>query len=280
MVKLILHKYLLKIIFLFYFIWGQSVEFEVKEYRPFPEDISILDLKPTKFNWSIGNRFLLLDEIKNQLMDVDPSGRLIFPTGMGERSVYGQFIWMGVAPEGIRVVDRLENKILHLDYRLNSNQMTPIEPRLYPELATISSLGIMYLYSQSYNAIFSFERSKINSVPFIDISKERLPSNCFVDMASNEEGDLALLSCSGTIYVFSKNGKSKLSSPCELDNPKYIISLRDDWLIFNSDGIVVSMRTGMSYSIPSSSLPISDVESMNRSIAVLAHDHILILDVE
>ncbi|MDP6168920.1 MAG: hypothetical protein QF780_02835 [Candidatus Marinimicrobia bacterium] len=280
MVKLILRKYFLRIIFCFYFIWGQSVEFEIKEYRPFPEDISSLGLKLTKFNWSIGNRFLLLDEVKNQLIDIDPSGRLSFPTGMGENSVYGQFIWMGVAPEGIRVVDRLENKILHFDHRLNSNQMIQIEPRLYPELAAISSWGVMYLYSQTYNTIFSFERSKINLIPFIDISKERLPSNCFVDMASNEDGDLALLSCSGTIYVFSKNGKIKLASPCELDNPKYIICLKDDWFIFNSDGIVVSMKTGIRYSIPSSSVPILDVESMNRSIAVLAQDHILILDVE
>ena len=181
--SLILHKYLLILNFCLCFISGQTLKLEIKEYRPFPAEIDLLELKPTKFNWSIGNRFILLDEVKNQLLEINLSGKLNLPTGDGiENSVYGQIIWMGVAPEGIRVVDRLENEILHLDYRLNSIQKTLIDPRLYPEMVTMNSWGIMYLYSKTYNAIYSSERSRINSIPFIDLSKERLPSNCFIDM--------------------------------------------------------------------------------------------------
>ncbi len=279
--SLILRKYSLILNFCLYFVSGQTSKLEIKEYRPFPVEIDLLELNPTKFNWSIGNRFILLDEVKNQLLEIDLSGELNLPTGDGiENSVYGQIIWMGIAPEGIRVVDRLENEILHLDYRLNSIQKTLIEPRLYPEMVTINSWGIMYLYSQTYNAVYSFERSRINYITFIDLSKERLPSNCFIDMASNENGDLALLSCEGTIHIFSQNGKIKLSFPCNIKSPKHIISLRDDWLVLNNDGKMESIESSKQYAIPASSIPILDVQSMNRAIVVLAQDHILILDVE
>jgi hypothetical protein len=279
--SLILHKYLLILNFCLCFISGQTLKLEIKEYRPFPAEIDLLELKPTKFNWSIGNRFILLDEVKNQLLEINLSGKLNLPTGDGiENSVYGQIIWMGVAPEGIRVVDRLENEILHLDYRLNSIQKTLIDPRLYPEMVTMNSWGIMYLYSKTYNAIYSFERSRINSIPFIDLSKERLPSNCFIDMASNDNGDLGLLSCAGTIYVFSQNGKMKLSSPCNIKSPEHIIPFRDDWLILNNVGKMESMESNKQYAIPASSIPILDVQSINKAIVVLAQDHILIIDVE
>ena len=44
------------------------------------------------------------------------------------------------------------------------------------------------------------------------------------------------------------------------------------------DGI--SINTGDHLSIPASSIPVMDIRSMNRSIAVLTKDHILILDVK
>ena len=98
--SLILHKYLLILNFCLCFISGQTLKLEIKEYRPFPAEIDLLELKPTKFNWSIGNRFILLDKVKNQLLEINLSGKLNLPTGDGiENSVYGQIIWMGVAPE-------------------------------------------------------------------------------------------------------------------------------------------------------------------------------------
>ena len=280
MAKLILNKYFIVIAFSFYQVWGQISGFEIKEYHPISDEISFLGLEPSKFSWSIGNRFLLLDEVKNQIVEVDKAGQLLFPSELSVNSIYGEYIWMGVMPEGIGVVDRLENTIQVLDFRLNQNIVMKIEPKLYPEMAAINSWGILYFYSKAYNSIFSFDRLLLNTILFTDLTKERIPNNCFMDMVLNKDGDLAILSCSGTIYFFSMNGKLEVSAPVEIDDPKYIISIKNDWLVFNDDGNVFSMETGTKYKVPEVSMPILDIKSNNNSIAILSLNQIFVLDVK
>ena len=65
----------------------------------------------------------MIDEVNNQIMNVNPNGNLSFPSGLSENSVYGQFIWAGIIPEGVGVVDRVENSINYLDVRLNTNSV-------------------------------------------------------------------------------------------------------------------------------------------------------------
>ena len=280
MAKPILNKYFIVIALSFYQIWGQIFGFEIKEYHPISDEISSLGLEPSKVSWSIGNRFLILDEVKNQIVEVDKAGQLLFPSELGVNSIYGEYIWMGVMPEGIGVVDRLENTIQVLDFRLNQNIVMKIEPKLYPEMVAINSWGILYFYSKAYNSIFTLDRSLLNTISFIDLTKERIPNNCFMDMVLSADGDLALLSCSGSLYLFSINGKLKLEAPIEINNPKYIISIKDDWLIFNDNGNVHSMETGISFNVPELSMPILDIQSNNNSIAILSSDQIFILDVK
>ena len=74
MTRQIFRKYTLFILSTFHFIWGQISDFKVKEYFPLPHRISELGLKPTKFNWSVGDRFILIDEVKNQIMNVNLNG--------------------------------------------------------------------------------------------------------------------------------------------------------------------------------------------------------------
>ena len=242
----ILRKYLLVITFCFYYSWGQISKFEIKEYHPISDEISSLNFTPTKFNWSIGNRFLLFDEVKNQILADDATWEYCF----------------------------------NLDFRLNLTSTIKFEPKLYPEMVTISSWGKFYFYSKAYNSIYSFDRSLHNAMPFVDLSKERIPNNCFMDMVLNKDGDLAILSCSGTIYFFSMNGKFEVSAPVEIDDPKYIISIKNDWLVFNDDGNVFSMETGMKYKVPEVSMPILDIKSNNNSIAILSLNQIFVLDVK
>ena len=280
MARQIFRKYTFFILSIFHFIWGQISDFKIKEYFPLPERISELGLKPTKFNWSIGNRFILIDEVKNQIMSVNPIGNLSFPSGLSENSVYGQFIWVGIIPQGIGVVDRLENSINYLDVRLNTNSVLYFSQKMYPEMAAVNSLGVIYLFSQTYNSIYTVERSHFNSSPFIDFTKERLSSNCFIDMSLNDESDLFLLGCDGIAYVFSLNGKLKASMPVSINDPKHVIGIGNDWFVFNDHGIALSINTNIKYRLPQSSIPLVDVQSKNSSIAILSLNQILILDVK
>jgi len=280
MTRQVFRKYTFFIISTFQFIWGQISDFNIKEYLPFPERISELGLKPTKFNWSVGDRFILIDEVKNQIMNVNPNGNLSFPSGLSENSVYGEFIWAGIIPEGVGVVDRLENSINYLDVRLNTNLVLDFSQKIYPEMAAINSSGVIHLFSQTYNSIYTVQGSRFNSSPFIDFTKERLSSNCFIDMSLNDNSDLFLLGCDGIAYVFSLNGKLKTSMPASINDPKHVIAIGDDWFVFNDHDIALSINTNIKYRLPQSSTPIMDVQSKNSSIAILSLNQILILDVK
>ena len=280
MTRQVFLKYTFYILFISHFIRGQISDFKIKEYFPLPERISELGLKPTKFNWSIGNRFILIDEVKNQIMNVNPIGNLSFPSGLSENSVYGQFIWAGIIPEGVGVVDRLENSINYLDVRLNTNSVLHFSQKVYPEMAAVNFSGVIHLFSQTYNSIYTVERSHFNSSPFIDFTKERLSSNCFIDMSLNDDSDLFLLGCDGIAYVFSLNGKLKASMPVSINDPKHVIGIGNNWFVFNDHGIALSINKNIKYRLPQSSIPLVDVQSKNSSIAILSLNQILILDVK
>ena len=72
-----------------------------------------------------------------------------------------------------------------------------------------------------------------------------------------------------------KNSKRSL-----LEDPKFLVPVRDDWFIFNQNGIGVSIQSDERVIIPGVSLPVVDMVSLNRSIALLLKDHILVLDVK
>ena len=48
--------------------------------------------------------------------------------------------------------------------------------------------------------------------------------------------------------------------------------------VFNKDGFGKSLILNEDYNLPNVSTPIIDIKSMNRSLAVLSKDHILILN--
>jgi len=58
------------------------------------------------------------------------------------------------------------------------------------------------------------------------------------------------------------------------------VPLRDDWLVFNNNGDGLSILLNKVLEIPEVSIPILDIKSMNRSVAVLSKDHILILNAQ
>ena len=213
-------------------------------------------------------------------MNVNPNGKLSFPSGLSENSVYGEFIWAGIIPEGVGVVDRLENSINYLDIRLNTNSVLDFSQKIYPEMAAVNSSGVIHLFSQTYNSIYTVEGSRFNSSPFIDFTKERLSSNCFIDMSLNDNNDLFLLGCDGIAYVFSLNGKLKTSTPASIYDPKHVIAIGDDWFVFNDHDIALSLNTNTKYRLPQSSTPLVDVQSKTSAIAILSISQILILDVK
>ena len=55
---------------------------------------------------------------------------------------------------------------------------------------------------------------------------------------------------------------------------------KDKWYVFNKEGNGQSIIETIILQIPAVSLPIKDIKSMNRSLAILSNDHISILNVK
>ena len=110
----------------------------ITDYQPFPSEISILNINPDSFEWGVAGSFLLLDKVDNQLVSVGNLNGFQTVGGFGRNNFsFSEPIWVGVEPNGISILDRLENKIVYLDYRLNYMSEVNLEPRLYPDLAAI-----------------------------------------------------------------------------------------------------------------------------------------------
>ena len=254
---------------------------EIKKYIYYSEQISALGIYPSKFYYSISNKFLLLDESNNEFLELNQNGHITRPSGLGINNTdYGDIVWLGISQDGIIAIDRLENEIIYLDYRLSYLHTIPLGIGIYPDLVSLDIWDKMQFYSKAYNSVFQYENYKLSDIPFIDLNKEHLFNDCFLDMESNRHGDLALLGCDGQVYEYSVNGKAKNLSFQNLENARFIIPIDNDWLIFNNKGVGVAVNSEASFLIPETSIPIIDIKSNNNSISILSRDHILILNVK
>lgn len=270
------------IIFIFWANVGLAqVSVSIAEYRPFPEKIELLGIEPTKVGWSIANNLLLLDVNHSELIELSSFGDVTLSGGFNQRSSsFNELIWMGLSPNGIQVVDRLENKIITLDYRLNSMGKSKLNRHIFPELGALDSWGRLFLYSRTYNVIFSVEQKRLIETPFIDLTKEFGKSACLKDLEVNQDGELAFLDCDGTVHIFNRLGQVQLYYPSKIDNAEFLVPVRQRWFVFNTQGEGRSIKTNETVTIPVASLPVVDIASLNRSLAILSNDHILILDVK
>lgn len=270
------------IIFIFWANVGLAqFSVSIAEYRPFPEKIELLGIEPTKVGWSIANNLLLLDVNHSELIELSSFGDVTLSGGFNQRSSsFNELIWMGLSPNGIQVVDRLENKIITLDYRLNSMGESKLNRHIFPELGALDSWGRLFLYSRTYNVIFSVEQKRLIETPFIDLTKEFGKSVCLKDLEVNQDGELAFLDCDGTVHIFNRLGQVQLYYPSKIDNAEFLVPVRQRWFVFNTQGEGRSIKTNETVTIPVASLPVVDIASLNRSLAILSNDHILILDVK
>ncbi len=253
----------------------------IVDYKSFPSELEILNINPDVFEWGVAGNFLLLDKMENQLVSIGSLNDLQLVGGFGRKTVsFSEPIWVGVAPNGILLIDRLDNKIISLDYRLIYMNEVNLEPRIYPELAAIDKWGTLYMYSSQYHSIFSFKQASLRQIPHIDLKRYDNIDYCLSQIMINEQGDIGILGCDNSVHIFSRHGEYKSSYYPSIDDIEFLVPLRGDWLVFNKAGDGISILSNKKLEIPEVSIPILDIKSMNRSVAVLSKDHILILNAQ
>ena len=278
MVKI--HRIILLLIFFIYVIQAQTA-FKIADYKIFPPEIEILDIKPDIIEWGVGGSYLLLDKVNHQLVSVGSLSGIQMVGGFGRKAVsFSEPIWVGVAPDGILLIDRLENKVISLDYRLTYMYDISLEPRLYPDLAAIDNWGTIYMYSSQYHSIFALKQKTLIQNPYIDLRTLNNIDYCLSQIEINQAGNIGLLGCDNSVHIFSRHGKYQKSYYPDLVSVDFLVALRDDWLLFNKNGDGLSLLSNERLTIPDVSVPIKDIKSMNKSVAILSKDHILILNAQ
>ena len=89
-----------------------------------------------------------------------------------------------------------------------------------------------------------------------------------------------MLGCDNSVHIFSRHGEYKNSYYPDIVSAEFLVPLSNDWLVFNKNGEGLSLFLNNMLEIPEVSIPILDIKSMNRSVAVLSKDHILILNAQ
>tara|TARA_Y100000748_G_scaffold276044_1_gene252175 strand:+ start:232 stop:1074 length:843 start_codon:yes stop_codon:yes gene_type:complete len=275
-----IHRILLCIALFICAIQSQSV-LNIVDYKSYPPELEILNINPDVFEWGVAGDFLLLDKVDHQLVSIGSLNELQLVGGFGRKTVsFSEPIWVGVAPNGILLIDRLDNKVISLDYRLIYMNEVKLEPRIYPELAAIDKWGTVYMYSSQYHSVFSFKQGGLRQTPHIDLKRYDNIDYCLSQIMVNEMGDIGILGCDNSIHIFSRHGEYQNSYYPSVDNTEFLVPLRGDWLVFNKAGEGMSILSNKKLEIPEVSIPIIDIKSMNRSVAVLSKDHILILNAQ
>ena len=114
-----LNHYIISILAYSCIVFSQ-VTLSISDYYPFPSELSDLNVNPDILEWGVAGSFLLLDQKENQLVSIGSLNGFQTVGGFGLNSYsFTEPVWVGVEPNGISVLDRLENKIIFLDYRLN-----------------------------------------------------------------------------------------------------------------------------------------------------------------
>ena len=258
-----------------------QISYDIIDYKTFPNEFKILDITPNRIEWGIAGGFILLDNMNQQIAGIDAMNEFQLIGGVGGSAIHlSEPIWAGVLPDGVAAVDRLDNKIIYFDYRLNYINNVSIEPRIYPELVTVDNWGNIYMYSSQFNSIFIFKKKILEKTPFINLNYHQNIDACIKEIITNDDGDLCILSCNNSAHIFSRNGVYKNSYFIGDYSFDFIVPIRKNWLLMDKNGYGIYLGNKQKLKIPEVSVPIMDLKSMNRSLAILSKDHILILNVQ
>ena len=259
-------------------VFCAEVKFLIEKYIPFPQKIKNLNLLPTQFDWSMGDKFILVDQFMSEVIQLKSDGEISLST----KAEWGgnnntEIVWAGVSNQGVKVVDKLTNSLTRTDFNLNPVARIDFNFELYPEHAAEDRFGNVYLYSQSYSSIFVLENSGNSLRMHVDLKKLRILSTSVKSMSTNGDGQLGVLGYKGNFFEFSKNGLKKFSYKSEIQNLEFLVPLKKDWMLFNKNGQGELIKTGQELKIPTNLLPIYDIKTKNNRIAILSNSQIIVL---
>jgi len=259
---------------------GQS-EITLLAYKAFPPIFEQMDFKPDKVQVGLADNVYLLDKNSRQICRLDSEQKAIFygSFGRGNNSFF-EPVWIGFASDGLWVLDRTENTLEQLDYRLNKIRTVELNNNTYPEQAAIDPFGRFYLSSHQYQVIHGIGQSNMFDAAIVELNDYDDIMSCESDFRINDNGELGLLTyCDGMVHIFNSIGNKIQIDKVSINNPKYLVPIRNKWLILNENGEGEYIFSNKHIQLPGIVGHIKDAISYNRTLIILSEDQVLYLNV-
>ena len=237
------------------------------------------DFTPRRLAALGDDRFVLLDQISNELIILTDDGIIHRTGGFGQDDEsFTEPVDLITHNLQVWVCDRYENAVKRFDYRLNilgidNVSSTDYDP-FYPDLITADPFGKAHILSRQYGQLLSLDNSFQS---LIDLNQYGMDSQCIIDLKTDNAGNIALLSCENEITLFNRFGRKSKTSLIQIIDPIQIIRWSNDWVVINNQGEMETL-SGDNYYLPfREDETVMDADIYFQQLIILTNQRILVL---
>ena len=233
-----------------------------------------------KIFWSIDNYFLILDKEIGSVYKFNSSynrNKKIKNYNISEK--FGKIVGIVSNSSGTKIIDQSNNQIFILDNDLNLLSIDILDLEIYPNVAAIDLWGKINLYSKRLNGIFLYEKD-IESRALINFDQIPKFGNCVLDIEISTNGSIGVLDCDGEVYIFNMFGKFQYSYSLSIKNPRFILPYKENWLVFQENGIGLNINNRTNVYLPETKLKLRDITIRENKIAALYDSYILVSKID
>jgi hypothetical protein len=271
--------------FLFLSLLSAELTVYQEQEIPFPDLFIARGFTPTDITVAPGPLLFLLDRASRQISLIPPGGKPVISGGFG-RSPEAMFDPVDVAVSELEVVvvDRMENKLLRYDLRLNylgseTIQLEDLPQPFYPEKVVADSWSNLYIYSSLNRYLWKRAPLGFESLPFLDLNQEPVQQHCLQELTVLTNDDVALLyPCTKEILVYNRLGRLKRRWHSELTGVRFILAYQNDLILLDKNGTGESLSRSLreTFQLPVDAISIQDAALLKDRLFVLTSRNILV----
>ena len=193
------------------------------------------------------DQYVLLDRFNNELILLEGSKlkNRIGGFGLGEDSFADPVDLINHKLQ-VRVCDRYNNSVKRFDHQLNYLGTEQIDQAKYepffPDLIIPDPFGSELVLSKDYGILLNVDKQNI---PVVDLNQYGISGECIIDLASDKDGNIALLSCNDELLQFNRFGRKLSSIAVDIADPFIVLNGINDWMFLNKVGAMQSISNSM-----------------------------------
>ena len=242
----------------------------------FPKEFESFDFFPDNIS-SGPSGFYLLDNKSRQIAYLSNDGKYKIEGGFGSgTSAFIDPVCILISNLYVWVVERTNNMIHSLDYKLNFVKSSEFEP-IYPEFAAVDSWDQIYLYSNLDRMLYRFNPFTEHTLEFIDLSVWSDQCGNIEAISVLESGDVFLF-CKDQQLLFQFNRVGRLIKISSVENldVDFVTSYNSRILLLNKNGNGSVFPGAKEIKLPVTET-ILGISSYQGGLSILHSDHIIIL---